>query len=246
MPEEVEVETRELQETIEELHEERHERAEAERRNAWTRYIALTTALLAVFAAIGAMQSGALVNEAMIQQIKAADKWNEYQAARLKDHTYTIAANGLVDSGASAPATRDSKGDGSAHGAEKPASPEAAAGGHAPKKHGAAAPKPEKSEKKALVLKQLTPAERVADYAKQIGRQQEKETDLSAEAKKLESESAELMHHHHRFAMAVAFIQVAIALSAVAALARMKPVWIGSIVIGLLGIYYFANGLLGK
>src|SRR6266700_46616 len=103
MPEEPEVETQELQETLVELHEERKEREAAEKRIAWTRYIALTTALLAVFAAIGAMQSGALVNEAMIDQIKAADKWNEYQAARLKDHTYTIAANALLDTGATLP-----------------------------------------------------------------------------------------------------------------------------------------------
>src|SRR6266700_7733266 len=107
MPEEPEVETQELQETLVELHEERKEREAAEKRIAWTRYIALTTAFLAVFAAIGAMQSGALVNEAMIEQIKAADKWNEYQASRLKDHTYTIAANGLADSGAPLPGVHE-------------------------------------------------------------------------------------------------------------------------------------------
>src|SRR5512143_719505 len=100
MPEEVEIETNELQETIEELHEERREREEAEKRNAWTRYIALTTALLAVFAAVGALQSGALVNEAMMNQLKASDTWAEYQSARLKDHLYTIGANTLLDSGA--------------------------------------------------------------------------------------------------------------------------------------------------
>jgi hypothetical protein len=107
MPEEVEIETQELQETIEELHEEREERKAAEKKAAWTRYIALSTAILAVFAAIGAMQSGALVNEAMIDQIKASDKWNEYQAARQKDHLYTIKANDLLDQGAKAPAPKE-------------------------------------------------------------------------------------------------------------------------------------------
>ena len=52
MSEEIEIETKELQETIEELHEERREREQEARLAAWTRYIALTTALLAVFAAI--------------------------------------------------------------------------------------------------------------------------------------------------------------------------------------------------
>src|SRR5689334_23355115 len=100
MAEEQEIETRELQETIEELREEREERESEAKKAAWTRYIAMTTAILAVFAAVGALQSGALVNEAMIKQIKASDTWNEYQAARQKDHIYTIEANRLLDSGA--------------------------------------------------------------------------------------------------------------------------------------------------
>ncbi|HEY3280796.1 MAG TPA: DUF4337 family protein [Armatimonadota bacterium] len=100
MPEEVEVDTQELRETLEELHEERRERVESEKRSSWTRYVALTTAVLAVFAALGALRSGALVNEAMIAQLKASDKWNEYQADRQKEHLYLLQANALVDAGA--------------------------------------------------------------------------------------------------------------------------------------------------
>ena len=97
MPEEIEIETNELQEAIEEIHKERGEREQQEKATAWTRYISLSTALLAVFAAIGALQSGSLVNEAMISQLKAADKWNEYQSARQKTHLYTLGANSLID-----------------------------------------------------------------------------------------------------------------------------------------------------
>lgn len=103
MPEEIEVETGELQEAIDELHEEREERLAEAKQNAWTRYIGLSTAIFAVFAAIGAMQSGALVNEAMIQQIKASDKWNEYQAARTKVHLYTLQVDDLAERGSSSP-----------------------------------------------------------------------------------------------------------------------------------------------
>lgn len=99
MPEEIEVETSELQEAIDELHKERSERVEAEKVSHWTKYIGLTTAILAVFAAVGALRSGALINEAMISQLKASDKWNEYQAAREKTHLYTLQANALIDSG---------------------------------------------------------------------------------------------------------------------------------------------------
>jgi len=97
MPEEIEVETSELQEAIEELHKERSEREQAEKVTAWTKYIGLTTAILAVFAAVGALRSGSLVNEAMIAQLKSSDKWNEYQAARSKTHLYTLQANAIVD-----------------------------------------------------------------------------------------------------------------------------------------------------
>jgi len=100
MPEEAEIETKELQAAIEEMHEEREERQKEEKEAAWTRYIALATAFLAVFAAIAALQAGALANEAMISQIKASDTWTEYEADRQKDHLYTVQVNALVDSGA--------------------------------------------------------------------------------------------------------------------------------------------------
>ena len=63
----------------------------------------------------------------------------------------------------------------------------------------------------------------------------------AAEAKGLErdaksSEADGLLERHHKFANAVALFQVAIALGAVAALTRLRPVWIGSIVLGLIGL----------
>lgn len=100
MPEETELETSELQEAIDELHQDREERAEEEKRSKWTRYVGLATAIFAVFAALGALESGNLVNEAMIEQLKSSDKWNEYQADKVKAHGYGLWANQLVDSGA--------------------------------------------------------------------------------------------------------------------------------------------------
>src|SRR5437764_804012 len=63
MSDEVELDTHELRDTLEELQEERKEREETERQTSWTRYVALSTALLAVFAAIGSVQSASLVND---------------------------------------------------------------------------------------------------------------------------------------------------------------------------------------
>jgi len=104
MPEEIEVETTELQEAIDELHKERSEREATEKATGWTKYIGLTTAILAVFAAVGALRSGSLINEAMIAQLKASDTWNEYQAAREKTHLYTLQTNAIVDGALAYPA----------------------------------------------------------------------------------------------------------------------------------------------
>ena len=91
MPEGVEVETRELQETIEELHHERAEHAKDTKEAVWTRWIALTTAILAVFAAISALNAGKYANESLIEknnavlfQAQASDKWSEFQAKSIK------------------------------------------------------------------------------------------------------------------------------------------------------------------
>jgi hypothetical protein len=106
VPDEIEVETKDLQESIERLDDERAERQNAEKEAGWLRFIGLSTAILAVFAAIAALQSSNLVNEALIHQIKASDTWAEYQADRQKDHVYTIALNGLLDAAAARPATK--------------------------------------------------------------------------------------------------------------------------------------------
>jgi hypothetical protein len=45
-----------------------------------------------------------------------------------------------------------------------------------------------------------------------------------------------LMEKHHGYAFAVALFQVAIALGAVAALTRLRAVWLGSLALGVLGI----------
>lgn len=98
MADEIEVETKDLQEEIEEIHKDREERAKEELASRWTRYIALTTAILAAFAAVAALQSGALANEGMLNQLQASDKWTEYQSSRQKSHLYSFAAATLLDS----------------------------------------------------------------------------------------------------------------------------------------------------
>jgi hypothetical protein len=227
MAEEVEVETKELRETLTELQEERREREEADRRTAWTRYIALTTALLAVFAAVGALESSGLVNEAMISQLRASDLWNEYQADRQKQHLFEVSANSLLDRGAKLPA---------------PPTPTPTP---APTPTRALPERPPAKKSDAPEWRARPPEQRLRQYIQQANKEAEKETELKEAAEHLQQESEDLMHRHHQFALSVAFIQVAIALSAVAALTRMRSVWGLSLLVGLAGVYFFTAGFRG-
>src|SRR5881397_724757 len=68
---------------LEHLHEEIHFHAEhgGER---WISWVALSTAILAVLAAIASLLSGEHANEAMMSQIEAADQWSYYQSKSIK------------------------------------------------------------------------------------------------------------------------------------------------------------------
>jgi len=68
---------------LEHLHEEIHHSAEYSRER-WISWVALSTAILAVLAAIAGLLSGRYVNEAMMNQIEASDQWNYYQAKSIK------------------------------------------------------------------------------------------------------------------------------------------------------------------
>jgi len=51
---------------------------------AWISWVALSTAILAVFAAVAGLLAGKHANEAMMSQIEASDQWNYYQAKSIK------------------------------------------------------------------------------------------------------------------------------------------------------------------
>jgi hypothetical protein len=76
MPEEIEV-------PIEKLHESIREEAEKSK-ETWIFLVALSTAILAVFAALCSLMAGHHANEALIEQIQASDQWAYYQAKGIK------------------------------------------------------------------------------------------------------------------------------------------------------------------
>src|SRR5438067_2404911 len=68
---------------LEHLHEHMHESAEHSGA-VWISWVALSTAVLAVLAAIAGLLSGKHANEAMVSQIEASDQWSYYQAKSMK------------------------------------------------------------------------------------------------------------------------------------------------------------------
>lgn len=75
MPEEIEVPTEHLHET---LHEEAH------KGGGWIAKVALTSALIAVAAALASLLAGHHANEAMLEQMQATDQWAFFQAKGIK------------------------------------------------------------------------------------------------------------------------------------------------------------------
>ncbi len=68
---------------LENVHEEIHRRAE-ESQERWILRVALSSALLAAFAAVASLLAGHHANEAVLDQIAASDLWSYYQAKGVK------------------------------------------------------------------------------------------------------------------------------------------------------------------
>ena len=82
MPEEIEVPTEHLHEAI---HEEAHKGGSAHGHSTpWTQGVALSSALMAVLAAVSALLAGHHANEGVLEQIKAANQWSLFQSKSIK------------------------------------------------------------------------------------------------------------------------------------------------------------------
>jgi hypothetical protein len=98
MPEEA-LETQDVQEMKERLEESREEGGGEARKNAWTVWLSLSTAVIAVLAAIASLEAGANANDAILRkddailhQSRAGDAWAHYQAAGIKSVVYATQA----------------------------------------------------------------------------------------------------------------------------------------------------------
>ncbi len=161
----------------------------------WNKFLAITTALIAVVAAIASLLSGSYSNEAVLRkndaillQSKASDQWNYYQAKGIKKNL-------------------------------------------------------------AETFFQQTNDENLHKAATQYDKEQkniEKQAkDFEKQAENANRSSEQLLEKHHKESLAVTFFQIAIALSAMSALLMRQSFWFISLIITLIGIFYFSMGLVG-
>jgi len=183
MPDEPEIDTDAVREQV--------DRA-LQRDDVLLKRVALTTALLAVCAAVASLRAGATANDALLLQTQAtrlqaeaSDQWAFYQAKGLKAAVDEASAAAWLATGKEPP--------------------------------------PEYAERKEhYATEQRTIEERA--------RRMEQQRDDKLH------EAAPLLRAHHGFAAAVAIFQVAIALGAIAALGGSRGIWIGSLVLGGVGL----------
>ena len=169
----------------EHLHEHIKEHAEHSTEK-WILGVALSSALLAAFAAVASLLAGHNANEAVIAQIESSDQWSYYQSKSIKEAQLA----GKIDILAAL---------------DKPAVD--------------------------------ADKDKVAQYEK------EKE-EVRKEAEHLEKEAQHLLGTHEALAVSVTLFQIAIAVGAISVLIKRKSFWYASIVVGIIGIGFFAQALL--
>ncbi len=86
-----------LKELVGALKADRQAQKDKERREAWTKYVSLTTIFLAVLAAVATQRAGGFssatmkqLNEATFNQAEASDQWSYYQAKGIKLNLYKL------------------------------------------------------------------------------------------------------------------------------------------------------------
>ena len=167
-----------------------------EPQETWIKWVALTTTILAVCAAIGSLKGGGYSTKVGLLTTQESNKWSYFQSKSIKQSLIETKKDLLE--------------------LELMRSPEAPV--------------------KAELEKKITAAtETVARYDKE-------KAQIKVEAEKLNADQGELKVHGGNFGMAVMFFQIAIMLSAIGSLLKQKYAWVIGLVMGAIGLVYFANG----
>ena len=169
----------------EQLHEEIHHHVEHSR-ELWVLGVALSSALLAGLAAVGALMAGHHANEAMLAQIESSDQWSYFEAKSIKQGQLAT---------------------------------------------------------KIDVLSALGKAPANADEAKITQYDAEKEQ-IQRKAEQLEKDAQDHLRTHQALAASVTMFQIAIAIGAIAVLIRRRAFWLGSLLVGAMGIVFFIQSFM--
>ena len=105
-------------------------------------------------------------------------------------------------------------------------------------------------ERDLFALYQLSAAEKEKEfitkkiqyYTEQVARYDKEKNDIKKEAEDLSKDEDNFKRHGGNFGMAVMFLQIAIMLSSVAALMKRRRLWVGGMILGVLGLAYMLNG----
>ncbi len=84
--------------------------------------------------------------------------------------------------------------------------------------------------------------EKIEEYKKNIQRYKEEGEAIQKEARNFENIRDESKKHSEKFGIAVIFLQISILLSSIATLSKKRFVWICSLILGVIGVFYFADG----
>jgi hypothetical protein len=84
---------------------------------------------------------------------------------------------------------------------------------------------------------------RLEDYRQKVKKYDEEKAAIKKEAASYENQRDNCKKHSGKFGIAVIFLQVSILLSSIATLSKKKFVWICSLVLGAIGIFYFFDGI---
>jgi len=95
----LENELKDLKGFIAELKADRGATKERERRESWMKYVSLTVVIIAVLGSIAAEWAGKYGSRVQINQAKASDAWNLYQARSVKGHLLEVTTNVLAKMG---------------------------------------------------------------------------------------------------------------------------------------------------
>jgi len=85
--------------------------------------------------------------------------------------------------------------------------------------------------------------DKIAAYDKNIRRYEKEKADIKKDAEKFEKERDHAHELRETFGVAIIFLQMGILLCSIAALMTKKPVWYLGMLVGVVGVGYFAYGL---